>query len=369
MNYIFYQTKTKYTNAGDVLINKALITKLRNFGVIKANCSESIPDIFLEKLGITQEERLVSRNEIDFSFAIIKFALKHNKDNIYIFSGLGDSYGGGIKRVFRNLMSGSVYMIYKLLGIKTVRIGRSVGTYTKAMAISERFKALFTDFNYLRDTKSIEKCRNMKIKGAQFCPDMSWLYEYSERRSLNSCNKIAFFMRAAVTGKYDDTVAGVVQKRCEEIMVTLSKCIGNDLKIIFAYQVIEDQTLAKKLYDKFKDKYNCEYIDKQLELSEAESVYGNTDIHISNRLHSLLLGYKYGSLPIALLDVNSHYKISATYEDSGLDDMMFDYNEEINSNRLAHIVYNREDYFEKIIEIERKNANQIEEILRTKVFG
>lgn len=47
MNTIYYQTKTKFNNTGDALINKALIEMLRNYGQLKCNCSKEIPEYLL----------------------------------------------------------------------------------------------------------------------------------------------------------------------------------------------------------------------------------------------------------------------------------------------------------------------------------
>ena len=101
-------------------------------------------------------------------------------------------------------------MLYKTFGIKTVRIGRSVGVYTKPMQVSEYLKSLFTDYNYLRDTNSLEKCKKMKFKNLSFCPDMSWIYEYKGHRNYNGGVNVSVFMRAAVVGKYDAETAKII---------------------------------------------------------------------------------------------------------------------------------------------------------------
>ena len=95
MNHIYYQTKTLFSNTGDVLINKALLCKLREYGIVKANCSSEIPESFVEQLGIREGERINSNSELGFVFQILKDRIKGS--NVYIVSGLGHIAGGGEK--------------------------------------------------------------------------------------------------------------------------------------------------------------------------------------------------------------------------------------------------------------------------------
>ena len=258
-------------------------------------------------------------------------------------------------------------MLYKFFGIKTVRIGRSVGEYTKPMQFSEYFKSKFTDFNYLRDTDSLEKCKKMKFKNASFCPDMSWIYENGKSRDYNGGSNISIFMRAAVIGKYDPEVAKLIAEKLHVFLDKVSDCIPNP-HLIFAYQVKEDRRIALELYEHFDGQYDCEFVDEQLDLGTVESVYGKSAFHISNRLHSLLLGYKYGSLPIALLEQKKHYKVTSVFKDSGLDDLMFDLNDELDEKRIEKVCENRELYYNNVINKEKEYSDMVDEILNKEVF-
>lgn len=108
MNYIFYQTKTKFSNTGDALINSALIAELRKRGKLAANCSASIPHEFVDDLAVHEEEKLRVQKDSMFAFEIVKkiFEMNKKRDKIFIFSGPGDMRGGNNKTALRNLLAG-----------------------------------------------------------------------------------------------------------------------------------------------------------------------------------------------------------------------------------------------------------------------
>ena len=105
--------------------------------------------------------------------------------------------------------------------------------------------------------------------------------------------------------------------------------------------------------------YEAEYIDHQIRLDELERYYGTVDYHISNRMHSLLAGYKYGSLPLALIDTQKHVKIAATFSDCYLDELMFDIHGPIDVQRLLRLAHHRQETLQKLFECERSKQAQI----------
>ena len=85
MNIIYYQTKTKFINTGDALINKALLSVLRNYGNLKCNCSKDIPESFIQELGIKESERIVAESELGFVLGILKDGIESHKKNNKVF--------------------------------------------------------------------------------------------------------------------------------------------------------------------------------------------------------------------------------------------------------------------------------------------
>ncbi|MBE6727642.1 MAG: polysaccharide pyruvyl transferase family protein [Ruminococcaceae bacterium] len=365
MNHIFYQTKTKFTNTGDALINNGLINTLRKYGKLHANCSKDVPGEFLSALGIMDEERINYESEFAFIKSVIKCARKSKKNNdrVYVFSGPGDMYGGGIKLVVRNFISGLIFPVFRLYGVTIVRIGRSVGPISKLMALSERIRSIFLSYYYVRDSKSLERCRKHGIKKVKFCPDMSWVYHRDHEKKINHTNTVMLNMRNSIFDDLDDTFVEQTLKSCEYVLCKLNSCMQNQMKLCVAYQIDEDKEFSEKIYNYFKDKYPTEYIGNQMKLDELENYYGGVDFHISNRMHSLLVGYKYGSLPIALIDTKTHTKISATFIDCNLFELMIDIYDSDTENKVDFLFNNREDLIQRLISCEKDNQTKIDETL------
>ncbi len=356
MNHIFYQTKTYFTNTGDVLINNALISVLRNYGQIHANCSSDVPPEFIKALGIKEDERMISGSELSFVKAVIKCAsdAKKSGDKVYLFSGLGDMYGGSARLALRNFLSGLIFPIFRHYGVTIVRIGRSVGPITKLMALTERIRSKSLSFNYVRDSKSLNRCQDMKIKNAQQCPDMSWLYDIEHDKKINHTNAVMVNLRNSIFDDVENDFIDSTLSKCRQVLQTLKQSIP-DMKIVVAYQIAEDEPFSKTVYDYLTKEFeNVERIDHQLSLSEFEGAYGGVDYHVSNRMHSLLAGYKYGSLPIALIDTEKHTKISATFGDCALDEFLVNISDDSISKRVEYIAQNREDMIEKIWKCEKE---------------
>lgn len=353
MNYIFYQTKTKHTNAGDVLINKALISELRSYGKIRANCGNDIPDSFLQELGVLEGEKLPINSEAAFAGTILKEGIKalFNGDRVYVFSGLGHIYGQSYKRAFKNLVASALFGIYRVFGIRVIRLGFSIGPVDKSLAISELIRSLFVSKYYVRDSKSLELCHEIGIRKAMFCPDMAWLYSSESNRKLNSSKTITISLKGSVLKEKNQVYIDALIDRCGDLLEILKQKLGEDMKVYFIYQVTDDREFNEALFKKFSNDYNAEFIDRYLTLDEVKSFYDMAAFNISNRMHSLLLGYKYGALPIALIDIENHLKISSTFDDSKISSLMLDVYD-FKDEDAIDIIENRDQHYEKLIKKE-----------------
>lgn len=104
-------------------------------------------------------------------------------------------------------------------------------------------------------------------------------------------------------------------------------------------------------------------IEEKLTLQTMPQFYGSGMFHISNRLHSLLYGYKYGSLPIALIDQN-HKKIESTFSDNNLSSLIVDVFADDNTTkeRADDIILQRDKLFKELQETEEKNRKELESV-------
>lgn len=367
MNYIFYQTKTKFINTGDALINKALLDVLRDYGKLKCNCSKEIPDQFIEELGIRKDEKVISDGELSFVFNIIKQKFKNKKgDRIYVFSGLGHHFGKSPKKIIRNIIAGIfIFPLYRILGVKIIRIGFSLGPVSKLLGISEKIRSIPVNGYYVRDEASLKLCYKLKIKKAMLCPDMSWIYLMKEPRKTNNSNIVTVCLRESIFDTEDNKYRNNLEMKLDTILSKISS-VNKDMKVIFSFQVAEDKDFTYYLYSKYKSKYECEFVKEQISLETAEKLYGRAEYNISNRMHSILLSYKYGCLPIVITDLKQHKKISQTLEDSNFNEIGIDIYES-NDNKIEYLVKNKEEILNKIFKIEEKNQKETVKILN-KIF-
>lgn len=363
MNYIYYQTKTKFINTGDALINKALLDTLREYGLLRCNCSLDIPAFFIDELGIKESEKISSSSELGFVLDILKQAkkCKKNGDKVYIVSGLGHNFGGSLKKCIRNLITGILFPIYHIYGVKTIRIGMSIGPITKMLGVTENIRGKFIDYYYVRDSKSLELCKEIGIKHAKLCPDMSWIYDKNGKREFNKNGDICVNLRASILDyENDEQYRSIMLKKCEDLILKINK--DKSKKLIFCYQVEEDKEFCIRCYNFFKNDYDCIFVENQLRLNDAESVYSNVKYNISNRMHSLLFGYKFGALPVALIDSNKHTKISQTFIDNNLDKLIIDiYNE--SDDDIHYLVENSDSLCSKLFNVEKNKQEEICHIL------
>lgn len=364
MNYIFYQTKTKFSNTGDALINNSLLSVLRSYGKIKANCGNDIPEEFIKQLGISENEKLNGYSEFNFIFSVLKYAFKakFHGDKVYIFSGLGHTYGGSLKKVLRNLIAGFLFPLYSVFGVKIVRIGITLGPISRLLAFTELFRSICIYKYLVRDTASLVLCHKIGIKKAELCPDMSWLYKIHSDRILNNTNNVIVNLRNSTFEEHiDNNYIENLLTKCDNVLSKIKESFSNNLNIIVTYQVLDDKEFSLLVYKRLSKKFNVEFVPKQMDLNDVGQYYGKARYTISNRMHSLLLCYKFGSLPIALIDVKEHIKVSSAFRDCGLSDLLIDVNTPSdNTNKIineTNLLYN------KLIKQEQINQNHIIDIL------
>lgn len=360
MNYIYYQTKTQFTNTGDALINRALIEVLRGYGVLKCNCSKNIPIKFVEELGIKESEKLSYKTEVGLVLSIIGRGIisLFNSDKVYVFSGLGHQWGGNYKLYIKNIIASVVFLLYRILGIKIIKIGSSIGPVTRLALVTEKIRSIFINNYYVRDTKSLELCHNNGIKKAKLSPDLSWLYLNQFEKKLNLTNIVTVNMRESILNEKDLFYVDSMKKTVYKILKMIEESFSEKIKVIFLYQVESDKTFCKNIFNELKREFDCEFVTERVTLESAKKIYGKSVYNISNRMHSLLLGYKYGSLPIVVIDKDKHIKISQTFKDSNLDEFIIDvYNSK--SKNIEYILKNREELFSKLIINEKLKSNEI----------
>jgi hypothetical protein len=75
-----------------------------------------------------------------------------------------------------------------------------------------------------------------------------------------------------------------------------------------------------------------------------------------------LLGYKYGAVPLALINKKDNMKIYSTFTDCGIGDFIIDTADE-NFSAAESTAEKREQSFERIVKIESEKREEIEKII------
>ena len=84
----------------------------------------------------------------------------------------------------------------------------------------------------------------------------------------------------------------------------------------------------KHLYNLLPKKDNITLVDELVTLDNGNNYYGKAAMTFSNRLHVMLLAYKFGSPTVCITDVKGHRKIAGIFHDNSLDNVLVDINQQ-----------------------------------------
>lgn len=359
--YIFYKTTADFDNTGEVLIYRSLLNYLRKYGSVILNDADSISPVFLKRIGINEKERLSSNSPHPFMLAIFIFAFKclFTGDKVYFVTGVGEHHVSGKKDILKNVISFFFLGFLKLLCVNIVRIGMSMRFGGKGEAMSEKLLSSVFDSYYVRDSLSKYYCNTANITKCGLAPDLSWGYncDYS---GTNNPQQFVFSFRAFCESESNQEIYVEKLKLSIRQMIDHILALSNQTKILFTYQVDKDFGFMKLIYDEFYTSTpQISFIDKLLTLDNAKDYYGVSSVIFSNRLHVLLLGYKYGAMTICLTDVVKHVKIKGIFDDCNLSHNLLDINSAIDE-RTSKFELLRKETLSNVRSMRRvEKANQV----------
>lgn len=361
---IFYKTTADFYNTGEVLIYKSLLEFLRQYGEIIVDDSPHIQPLFLQRIGIRDEEKLHSHTRHGFIHYILLTALRNifSRRPLFFVTGVGDHKVKGAKK---NVFSFAFLLLCKLCGMRTLRIGMSISFANKAAYRSERLLAKVIPYYYVRDSLSLEACHQAGIYKAMLAPDLSWGYTVPRKieKSAESPMQIIFSFRDYCTSTKDK------ETYCSHLVhaigiVLAHICKDQSVQVLFTYQCDKDFAFMADLKSKFVQYSNIRLVKELITLDNAQDYYGKTQLVITNRLHVLLLAYKYGALTVGLTDLDKHKKILGIFQDNRLSDQLIDIhydNQEI-IKAFKRITDNRTELLTNIQAAEDKNSSLLHEI-------
>ena len=308
---------TAFNNRGDLLINRALISKLREIGDI-AVVTKGIPEPFLSKLGLSEQEMYRSFWQC--------FKNNFGKRKLVKVGIPGHNFGKPSAN-FQSYLELIYTAIFKLiLRVDFIRVGTSVGHLEKSAIQVERLKAKFYKIYGVRDNFSYNVFAPSKIS---YFPDLAFL---SNDLKLNSEKPKSLpeepYIFLSFRPSFPD--AEISYDYIEAIIKKLLAFIKdrNESLIKIAFQVPEDLAPCLAISEAVStiEGKQIEFIENTLELDESIDIIQNANLVISNRLHVLLPALMNGVSHISLTDLHRHRKLVALYETIGADFVLHDIN-------------------------------------------
>ncbi|MBU3005727.1 polysaccharide pyruvyl transferase family protein [Paraglaciecola arctica] len=340
---------TAFGNKGDLLINRALIENLRDFGKVVV-VTGHLPPNFLFDLELSEEEKCLTfgkcilRNM--FRYTVYKVGIPgHSLDD-------EPRYFSGMKELL-------VTAVFKyIFRFKFLRVGTSLGPIHKFKLNIERIKAKMYVLYGLRDNASVKMCSPSKML---YFPDLAFISPdiASDIPKITDKNYCLLSFRA----KFPD--AEMSETYLSQVIVRLEEFLEKEgiKSIVIAYQVVEDKKTSMEIYSALNKskKFNIDFIDELLELKDSMRLISEASLVLSNRLHVLLPSLIAGVPHIALTDVALHQKISALYDTVGAKFVLHDI------NNPAEIVVAKENSPENLKLISKNQQELALDILKSKI--
>lgn len=324
-NIIFINPKTQYGNLGDIVINKTLLDNLRKYGNLVINVN-GVPEWFCQELEITDDEK-VSKYKMSFKMTLLVFALKtlfQTNQKIYFVLNPGHHYSSSIniKNLGNLVKTISLFFTLKIIGVRICRFGASIGPFSTIDKIIEKFKSRAMYFYSVRDSKSTKYAEKLGINKVDYFPDLAWSMKLISTNYIFSNNVLDREYIIFSFREYPHELENIENFK-KNLYIVLDSiveeiCINLDKKLFISYQVDSDYEFCRSISNRYKNKCNVTFIEHQLDTQSIYKLYSQASFIFSNRLHVLIFGMMYGSIPIAVIDEPRHDKITGIFSDANL---------------------------------------------------
>ena len=368
---IFYEARTQYGNLGDLIINRTLLERLREYGQIVIN-DHGVPNWYCKELGIELNER-ASFYENGFNRLIITsklkslFQLKFSKT--YLFLGPGhlsdhSRYLGSRKWIL-------YFLLLRILGVRLCRLGFSIGDLSDHNQKIVKWVSRFSYFYGVRDSISESLAHQMEMCQVKYFPDLAWLFRSSFQTAIKpSADKdyIVFSFRESAhscdtSNAYQENLVVVLDKIVDLVCRQWSK------RLIVAYQVDYDSEFSQRLVQRYVEPYDVEFVDQKLNVQDALELYSNALMVFSNRLHVLLFAIMAGSLPIAVIDSDRQSKVTGIFLDAELSSLVLDIHSDLEQVMKLNMLVNEMNLIKERIKRYRQNRELLGQTLLTQMMA
>ncbi len=329
-NLIFYKTTADFDNTGEVLIYKSLLLFLRKYGDVVVNDDSSIQPLFLQRIGVADKERISRISRLPFIVSMVVAGVKNlfSGKRVYFVTGVGEHSVKGKKGVVKNVVAFAFTALLRLCGVRVVRIGMSIRFGGKFERLSERLLSSAFNHYYVRDSISLNYCMEAGIGKCRLAPDLSWGYTITHLNVKNCTTEretLIFSFRDFCESDMDNAA---YKEQLTTRLTAIVPMLARKYQILFTHQCNEDFAYMKHLYNLLPKKDNITLVDELVTLDNGNNYYGKAAMTFSNRLHVMLLAYKFGSPTVCITDVKGHRKIAGIFHDNSLDNVLVDINQQ-----------------------------------------
>ncbi|HDH7845987.1 TPA: polysaccharide pyruvyl transferase family protein [Raoultella ornithinolytica] len=319
MNFL-YRPQTQYENLGDALISKNLLDILSTQGNVYID-DRGVPSNYID---IICNKSCLKHVNYNANFALLPFKLRLKGEGVTFvfkpghFFGNTKSLGGWLRIMFLICY----FSCLKVIGVEFMRTGVSIGPLKSGYKFYERFLNKISSFTGVRENKSIEYLTENGIsKNIHRVKDLAF-WSFNNKRSTQTRRLIAFSFRSFGEGIDDEMVHRISDALKNVYEIYKKKNVKYDFISVTQVQrdvdfngKIKDQ-LVKKIGEAAVNDYYYEITKESFET--LISLYKDTALIFSNRLHALLFAFESGALPIAMGNEKQNFKVKFVLEDTKL---------------------------------------------------
>lgn len=297
---------TQFSNLGDALINRELIRLLASHGEVLVGTAAA-PTRFREV--VTQAAPPSVRHTsswLTFSTQFLGLLLSSalGRKRLCLVMNPG-GYGGEHTRPAgaKSAAKAAALGLLKRVGMQAALIGVSYESIGPRRLRSLRRLASRLDLHLVRDSGSKLFCSDTGVWAEGPIPDLAFNLTASPSSPAIPPSAVAISLRSMGTG-LDRFVARTAQW-----------AQTNGFRVTFSSQVRGDDAFQEQLAMSTREPVQPRILES---IDEALDFYANQTIVVSNRLHVLLLAWRAGAIPIAVVLPGKNEKVRRLFRDVGL---------------------------------------------------
>lgn len=324
---IYFKPGAQHENTGDALINKCAVKLYSKFGKVRL-LKGKLPDSYVNSISNGQAE-IIHAGDLSFLALTIVDSIKqikknkHKREDLFYVLPPGHTQRDGIKPFLFTVKVIFLTVLLNLFRVKVVRLGVSVAGGGKINRTIESLLSKIMHCYGVRDEESLSYCKDNGFSNVIWFPDLAWLHEPSSGPKAQRGNKydIVLSFRSNSTGRHHNE--SYLDNHLELLDFLINSYPGNIKKrLLVSYQVDFDRNSALKIINYLSNTTEAEYKDCRLGMEDAENLYRNSGLVISNRLHVLLLAGISGSVPIGVVRKEDNKKIISLFDGLGMSDIL-----------------------------------------------